>query len=316
MYSKDLTMSNKNICGINLHLTSEQVWPRGRAINCAKSGFPSSRVSAVQRARHCWGLIREQNDHLFLQSDEETLTCLIGAFVWGLFLGWLPDCSPGERWLEQGNAVVLMITLDNYTGVVARWQWDSNEMSGLKCGHRNPQLLFYVFHTYPLTDQSYHTHKQAPLIVSKQITTSAFGINAYKYTRKHLGVDTYKQKQPCVHSHTQSDILNTHILDAHTQAHARPCTYTRARTHCLFVASASFLSLHADCVSGTGVKVWSHTQAVCSVWLLHTLNGLYEWLGLNDWVNTRGHTQPNPTTGFGDKSETTFSQRSQEACLN
>lgn len=153
------------------------MWPWGWAINCAKSGFASSRVSAVQRARHCWGLIREQNDHLFLQSDEE-LTCLIGAFVWGLFLGWLPDCSPGEQWLEQGNVAVLMITLDNYTGVTACWQWDYNEMSGLKCGHRNPQLLACVFHTHPLTNQAYRTQSGTPNC--KQITTSAFGITAYK----------------------------------------------------------------------------------------------------------------------------------------
>lgn len=63
------------------------MWPWGRAINCAKSGFASSRVSTVQRARRCWGLIREQNDHLLLQSDEETLTCLIGAFVQGTIFG-------------------------------------------------------------------------------------------------------------------------------------------------------------------------------------------------------------------------------------
>lgn len=125
------------------------------------------------------------------------------------------------------------------------------------------------------------------------------------------------KKQPFVDSHIQSEILNTHILthiSSHTHLHLH--VHMNTHTHCLFVASASFLPLHADCVSGTGVKVWSHTQAVCAAWLLHTLNGLYEWLGLNDWVNTRGHTQPNPTTGFGDKSETTFSQRSQEACLN
>lgn len=141
------------------------MWSWRWVINCAKSGFASSRVSTEQRARHSWGLIREQNDHLFLQSDEETLTCLIGAFVWGLFLGRLPDCSPGERWLEQGNVAVLMITLDIYTGVTARWQWEYNEMSGLKCGHRNTQPLFCVFHSYPI--QINHTaYKQAHLIVS------------------------------------------------------------------------------------------------------------------------------------------------------
>lgn len=88
--------------------------------------FASSRIITEEQARHCWGLIREQNDHLFLQSDEESLTRLIGAFVWGLFLGWLPGCSPGGWRLKQGNVVVLMITQDNYTGVTARWQRDHN----------------------------------------------------------------------------------------------------------------------------------------------------------------------------------------------
>lgn len=100
------------------------MWLRCWVINCANSGFATSRVSNELQARHSWGLIREQNDHLFLQSDEETLTCLIGAFLYELFLGRLPDCSLGEQRLEQGNAVVLMITLDNYTGVTARRQRD------------------------------------------------------------------------------------------------------------------------------------------------------------------------------------------------
>lgn len=125
---------------------------------------------------------------------------------------------------------------------------------------------------------------------------------------------TNKSSLVCTVAHSQTYWTHTYLT--HTHKLTPLDVHASKHTHCLFVASASFLSLHADCVSGTGVKVWSHTQAVCSVWLLHTLNGLYEWLGLNDWVNTRGHTQPNPTTGFGDKSETTFSQRSQEACLN
>lgn len=130
-----------------------------------------------------------------------------------------------------------------------------------------------------------------------------------------LYVDTNK-KQPCVYRYTQSDILNTHIL-THISSRTHLHSHVHMNTHTLLVCSFCQLSPSACrlCVWHR-VKVWSHTQAVCSVWLLHTLNELYEWLGLNDWVNTRGHTQPNPTTGFGDKSETTFSQRSQEACLN
>lgn len=88
MYSKDVW---------NSFTLSEQVWPSSWVTNCAECGFAGGTASTVRRARHCWGLIREQNDHLFLQSDEETLPRLIGAFVWGLFLGWLPDCSPAER---------------------------------------------------------------------------------------------------------------------------------------------------------------------------------------------------------------------------
>lgn len=48
-------------------------------------------------------------------------------------------------------------------------------------------------------------------------------------------MDAYKQKAAsCVQSHT-----------------VRHIKHTRTRTHGLFVAPASFLSLHADCVSGT-----------------------------------------------------------------
>lgn len=54
-------------------------------MNCAKSGY--SRTSTMQWAWRSRGLIREQNDHLFLQSDEETLTCRIGAFVWRAIFG-------------------------------------------------------------------------------------------------------------------------------------------------------------------------------------------------------------------------------------
>lgn len=50
-----------------------------------------------QRARRCRGLIREQNDQLFLQSNKETLSQLIGAFVSYYFWGGWPDCFLGER---------------------------------------------------------------------------------------------------------------------------------------------------------------------------------------------------------------------------
>lgn len=122
----------------------------------------------------------------------------------------------------------------------------------------------------------------------------------------------------CLDTHSQTYWTHTHILHTkHKLSLTDTHVHTRTRTHCSFATSASFLPLHADCVSGIGVKVWSHTQAVCSLWLLHTLNRLYEWLGLNDRVNTRGHTQPNPTTGLGDKSENNIlPAQPGKVCLN
>lgn len=129
---------------------------------------------------------------------------------------------------------------------------------------------------YPLTDQSCHT--QAGTLNRKQTNNyKCFGSDADKYTWKHC-MWTHTAKSSHVCTRTVSHMEGTHI---HTHTH-RSHFHTSMYTHFLCVASASFLPLHADCVSGIGVKVWSHTQAVRSAWLLHTLNGLYEWLGLND----------------------------------
>lgn len=130
-----------------------------------------------------------------------------------------------------------------------------------------------------LSQISRTTYKREHLIVSKRLPTSAFAINAVKYLCACGHMQT--KAALCAQSHTVRQREHTHAhacLHIHIHIHVLVHTHT----HCLFAASASFLPLHADCVSGTEVKVWSHTQAVCSVWLLHTVNGLYEWLGLND----------------------------------
>lgn len=86
----------------------------------------------MQWAWRSRGLIREQNDHLFLQSDEETLTCLIGAFVWRAIFG--VGCLTAlleNSDLKDEKAVLLMITRHNYNGFASCWQRGRNETSRL-----------------------------------------------------------------------------------------------------------------------------------------------------------------------------------------
>lgn len=148
-------------------------------------------------------------------------------------------------------------------------------MSGLRCGHTDPQLFFCIFHMHPFTVQTYHTqtHKHAHLIASKQKTTSAFGINANKYTWKQLAVDTYKQKQPCVLRHTQSDILNAHTHTSHkTQAFAHRHARPHAHSHTLLVCNFCQLSPSACrlCVWHRGEGLEPHASCVLSLAFTHS----------------------------------------------
>lgn len=133
-----------------------------------------------------------------------------------------------------------------------------------------------MFFTCILSQICHATHKQAHLIANKQITTSALA--RMLINTPGSIVCGHIQPRAAMCALAQSVIWKAHI---YTHTH-RSHFHTSMYSHFLCVASASFLPLHADCVSGIGVKVWSHTQAVRSAWLLHTLNGLYEWLGLND----------------------------------
>lgn len=154
-----------------------------------------------------------------------------------------------------------MITLGNYSGVTARWQHKKSLQLNVCCKNMDTEIQSLL--SVPLICILYqisHTHKQTHLIVSRQLQVHL----ALTLLNIHGSICTYSSQ-----THWKCTYLT------HTQAHKLSHTHT-------VLVCASFLPLHADCVSGTGVKVWNHTQAVCSVWLLHPLNGLYEWLGLND----------------------------------
>lgn len=144
----------------------------------------------------------------------------------------------------------------------------------MKCLVWNPQLLVCVFHTYPLTEQSCYT--QTGTLNYKQITTSAFGNNAYKsiWLLKH----TSKSSLVCAVTH--SYILNTHTG-----------THRHART--LLVCSFCQLSPSACrlCVWHPGEGLEQHTSCVLCLGFTHSKWAL--WMARTQWLSQ--HQGPHST---------------------
>lgn len=163
------------------------------------------------------------------------LVHLYGDYFWGSCLIALLENGDLNKvmwlfwWLHWISTLELLPAGNETTMKCLVWNVDTEIHS-----------LFSVSFTRILSLINHTAHKQAHLIVSKHITTSAFGNNAYKYTWKHLCVDTYKQKAAlCAQSHTVRHIEHTHTYThklAHTLAH------THEHTHTLLVCSFCQLS--------------------------------------------------------------------------
>lgn len=164
----------------------------------------------------------------------------------------------------------------------------------MKKGLRNPKTFLFLFHH--LANQPY---------------CSQTDIRNWKQTNKYKCVwhfCWYMEAVVCL----QDLCGHSHIIRHSKSTH----THTLKLSHLsyLWVLPAFSLCMPTVCLA-SGLRSGA-THMLCSLPSCCTL-----WMGFMNnwdsmtWVNTRGHAQPNPTTGFGDKSETTFSQHSQGACL-
>lgn len=127
------------------------------------------------------------------------------------------------------------------------------------------QHLVCVFHTYPLMEQSYHT--QTGALNCKQMTTSAFGINAHKCMYGSIWVPAHTNKSNHVCAATRSNMLITHILNTHTHT----CTSTQAHIHtaCLLLLPAFSLCMPTVCLA-PGLRSGA-THKLCALSGFYTL---------------------------------------------